>query len=211
MEDYTQRAVIVSLVPTEISEQKPGLHLANYVIPESDCENPVVFFVQATLYSKYVGEQVGTIALPVSAYELAKSIVNDYKNCQFGVETNAQPGLFYCHVKEFENKKWLENKIEETKVIQKNWFNNLIKIATDQYKEKGKLSAVSDFQRKIAKIMGLTDKDYAWIMERSNEISLNKCIACLEKVDKNAVVCSSCGCILDKERYSKLAFVGKAS
>src|SRR5215203_2630957 len=92
---------IVSIVPFAINERKP-LTPAFYVIESASFDAPKVLHVDDAINFVYVGEGRGSMGdgrtilkMPVSAREVAASVIGDFSGSLMGVQRGeAEPGLF---------------------------------------------------------------------------------------------------------------------
>lgn len=199
---------VVSFVPFDIFEEKPGLIPGRFAIPASDTKIPQVKHIPNDIFHYvYLDETRPPLPARDPADEVAKSIVNDFVNSQLGISETAQPALF-----------WLPGKITAAEVLMKykekcdvvlalqnNWFNNLIKIADDDWTRYQKHTVISDFQRRIAGIKGLTAERHPWIDVGQMPQTVS-CPACHSPVSPEAAICSVCRAVINKDKAAKFEF-----
>lgn len=203
------KATVVSLFPMKIDERKPGIYPGHFVINAAKQDDIEILHVSNSHY--WVNFHDGRPPLKVDqpAEDIARSIVNDFVFNIFGfnIERDAFPGLFWVegHLSKDEVKKQHSGKISEAKNHQRNWFENLVKLADDAWVGSNKQhKAIADIQRYACKQLGLT-RD--WLIEIPTQITTKPCPNCQEAVHANRVVCK-CGFIFDEAKYKAMKFAG---
>src|SRR5258708_39681538 len=93
-------ATIISLLPFELIESKPGLNPNEYIIKKAQGDkfgittipNNIYYPINPDLLAD--SKEVRNIKVPVPAIELAESIINDYVSALLGAQPpDAIPGL----------------------------------------------------------------------------------------------------------------------
>lgn len=202
------RCTVISIVPFIIDETKPGLIPSRYVIPPSVNGEPQILHVGTAIHYVYIDETRGSLQVRDPSFEIAKSIVQDYVNSQLGISEDAGPGIMYVNreMSLAEVKLNLKLELMRLKLHQNRWFENICRIADDDWTRYQKHTVISDFQRVAAETLGWDSTKHPWMKIQATELKPNKCPACNTMVSENIVVCPACKCILDKEKYEKLAF-----
>lgn len=199
---------VVSLVPFELNEFKPGLLPARYCIPASDGREPQVLHIGTARHYVYLDEARGNLPVRDSATEVARSIVEDYITSQLQVTEVARPGLFWV-VGKFsaaEVKLQFKDRLIQISKGQNNWLTNICTLADDDWNKYHQHNVVSDFQRKAAQMIGWKPEQHLWMAPLTTTQGFS-CPACGNLTSQATVVCLSCKCILDPEKYKTLQFV----
>lgn len=198
---------VISLVPFEISEEKPGLVPGRYVIRASDTFEPQVLHVNKALHYVYLDETRGSLQVRDGPDEVARSIVDDYIVSQLGIEENARPALFWVpgELSVAQVKLQLSDRLSELREIQQNWFVNIARIADNDWARYHQHNVISNFQRKAAQLIGWRPEEHEWM---SDKVILKpvKCPSCGNVVEIGTVVCPACRCVLDEEKHKSLTF-----
>jgi hypothetical protein len=204
-------STLVSVCPFPINETKPGLQPERFQLPavknfETDC---VVLHVTNASFFVYIDMDRGSMKVNVPSEELAQSIVRDLITAQIAINLSddapATPGLF-----------WVPGKISKEEIVknhsvilkqardaQRNWFNNLVKMADDDWSKYRQHKTISDTQRHALRALGLT-RD--WDIDIEKLSSAKSCPACMNKVPDGAAICPFCKCMLNEKAASVLKF-----
>ena len=194
---------VISLVPVLINEEKPGLFPPRFIIPESDGQVPQVLHVFSATHYVYLDEARGMLQVKDPSDVVAKAIVNDFCTSQLGISDTVGPALWWVdeHMTPEDVVERQFQKIQEMKVRQHAWFVNLAKMADDDWTRYHKHVVISDFQRKIANMLGLNPDDHEWMMPLAmQEGKTNPCPYCGSAVPIGAVICQICNQIVDYKR-----------
>src|SRR6266704_2213429 len=132
-------ATIVSLLPFELIESKPGLNPNEYIIRKADGDkfgltiipNDVFYLVNPDLLAD--AKEVRNIKVPVPAIEIAQSIITDYISALLGAAApDAMPGLLALRGNFTDRKTVATEYMKELMMLrsaQNQWFQNLVDIA----------------------------------------------------------------------------------
>lgn len=203
---------VVSLVPFDIREEKPGLIPNSFFLPASDMKTPQLLKVGTARHYVYLDQDRGHLPVRTPSTELATSIVRDYITAQQRVAPDAQPALFWIPgnyqvpnqvLKDF------PDQVEEALAKQVTWFTRVCQQADDDWHKYHRHTVVSDVQRRMAQILGWSAENHEWMAPNLTAVGV-RCPACGTLAMMGAVVCSQCQCILDVERYKTLQFAGQA-
>jgi hypothetical protein len=210
MTPATLQSTVVSLVPFEINEFKPGLFPPKFEIPKSDMVTPQVIHIGTGVFYVYLDESRGSFPVRTPSEEIARSIVEDYSSAQLSISGDdpiAKPALF-----------WLPGTVDamEVKVkymgvcktylqYQKQWFLNMCALADDDWKRYQRHTAISDVQRTAASILGWRAEEHPW-MSLQVTLESERCPACQMLVSPGVVICPNCKCVLDSEKFKELQF-----
>lgn len=197
---------VVSFVPFEIFEEKPGLIPPNFRIPESDGKTPQLLEVGTATHYVYIDQTRGHLPVRNPADVISRSIVDDYCSSQLGVDLQAMPALFWVEGKTT-IEEVLKDKVNVAKhlIKQKRWFTNIIKVADDDWRKYHQHNVISDFQRKIGEFMGLDPREHEWMsVTKMIEGSNKSCPFCQSLIEKDAVVCSVCLRTIDPKREQEI-------
>ena len=204
------QCTVVSIVPFDILEEKPGLVAGRYFIPASDGKEPQLLYISRAIHYVYLDETRGSLQVRDAPDEVARSIVEDFTNSQLRISENAKPGIFWKSgsISKETVKTQFKDDLDKARIKQFNWFVELCKLADDDWNRYHLHNCVTDFQRKAAEIIGWRPEEHEWMAART-VLGGNRCPSCQTLVAPNVIVCPSCSCILDHEKYSKLQFAGK--
>lgn len=198
---------VVSLVPFDINEEKPGLQPATFFLPASDMKTPSVLKIGTARHYVYLDQDRGHLPVRTLSVEVATSVVRDYITSQMAVGPDSQPALF-----------WVPGDLNATQVTlghqdliqsslkkQSKWFTLVCQQADDDWAKYHRHTVVSDVQRRMAQIIGWNPENHEWMAPNLTAIG-QRCPACGTMVMMGAIVCASCQCILDNEKYKTLHF-----
>lgn len=193
---------VVSIVPFELKESKPGLIPGNFIVPASDGKNPVCLIVKEARHNVYLDDSRGSLPIRDASDEVARSIVDDFIDSQLGRTETAYPGIFWVpgeHTPE-SIKKEHSIRLAQAAMAQKEWFNNICKIADDDWSRYRRHNVISDFQRKAGEFLGLRREEHEW-MSPALTMSSERCPSCQTLVTPGTVICQVCKFVLDKNKY----------
>lgn len=194
---------VVSIVPRELKIEKPGLYPGVWTIPKPEPGKFTLLEVKNSVYYRYVGEDAtpdksGSIKLECPGPRIAQSIAEDFINAQFGVITDGWPGIGWFAEKPTAEQ--LATKIKELARYQIAWFDNLTKLADDEWQRTHQHKFITDLQRMAARELGL---DREWAHTPKPPV---KCPACGSSVDANVAICKTCRCIMDPNKVKEFKF-----
>ena len=222
-------STVVSIVPFEILEEKPGLYPGVFKISASLNKNdkkvdqieraltpdwlevvPQLLHVKESIH--YIEVDIDrSISVSNPSYRVANSIVEDYVSSQLGVKPESQenrgPGLFFVTGKLTLSQviKDCANELKKAKERQDNWFRDMVTIADDDWERFHQHRTITDMQRYAAKALKL---DRPWIVNLPDATISTKCPACASLLQPGVIICANCRCIINKEEYAKLQFAG---
>ena len=185
-------STVVSLVPFDIREEKPGLFPPRFFIPESDMKIPSILHVSTCSHYVYLDESRGTLRVPDPSDQVARSICEDYIESQLGVDEHAKPALFWIsdEVSAGDVLMKFKDLITDKLALQKQWFLNVAMLADKDWQNYHQHNVISSFQRKCARIIGWTKEGHEWMEPQTTMNSIN-CPYCGVAVDKSLPICSN--------------------
>lgn len=187
-----------------INEHKPTIQPSYYSIPAADKELKiaVLHIMDAICYEYASGHR--SIMRDVMSKEVAKSVVDDYSIAQLCLENGAKPGLFWVEGKYSEKQvlNSFEEEIEEMTQKHTLWAKQLVKMGDDLWSVHKQHRHITRTMIDGATFLGLTRE---WTEIPSPENFMN-CPACGDKLLASVVLCKTCKCVIDAEKYSKLTF-----
>lgn len=200
------KSTLISIVPFPIAEFKPGIYPGFFEVGASNNGVPQSLIVGDSKYHVEIDEN-RTISVKCPSEDIARSVVDDYivANLAYSVEEDAAPGFFWklgAHDSESIVKNFSTD-LEYHKGRQIRWFKKLVEMGDDDWEKTRQHRAISDIQRYAAKSLKLTRP---WIISSTVIEGFIKCIACQTSVDPLAIICPSCKCILNMEKYKTLQF-----
>lgn len=205
------KSTIISLIPFPINEIKPGLYPGHFQIPAAKEDDFEILTVEKSVHYVYLDMDRGSLSVPTTSSDVAKSICEDYKSAKLGyILGHSEPGIFHIEG-EYKDKKAIlaiaKDKIEHARALQRNWYVKLVEIADDEWAKYRSNKSISDTQRFAAKSLGL---DREWNVEAKAEAN-RFCPACRAVIVDGASICGNCRTIIDPEAYAKFqpALIGK--
>lgn len=193
---------LVSLVPFELREEKPGVFPSLYVIPNAKDSDFEVLVIEEATTTMYVGLDKGNIILPLKSREVANALVKDYCIAQLAYNDNAMPGLFFVEGRH-DKKSIAANFPKELAIArtkQLNWFMALVRLADDDWAKYHRHATVSRLQRYACAALKL---EREWAVEVKME-DIKLCPGCMTQVHPLAAICASCHTIINEEAFKKL-------
>lgn len=194
------KCTIISLVPFELLEYKPGLIPPAFLIEASDGETPTILHVGNSLHYVYLDDTRGSLPVRGPSDVVARSIVTDYIESQLGVGDNSRPGIFWVpgewNLAEIRIK--FKDQLEKAKKDQENWFTACCRIADDDWNKYHQHNVISSAQRKMAVMLGWDPKQHEWMAPKSvQDASSAKCFACFSVLNNpEQMVCHVCKAVL---------------
>jgi len=200
-------ATIVSLFPFDVFERKPLIPSIYRVAASKEEGKPELLVVQEGRFYVYLDEYRGSMTIRTPAITIAESVVKDFLDGQFVLDTNARPALWtvpgeWTKAEILADKDQQERVVEESK-IQLAWFKRLVLIADDEWGKFHQHRMISDMQRVAGKRLRLNRE---WMVEMTPE-NLIDCPGCGVTLNKKVAVCRECGCVIDPVKYKSLQFV----
>lgn len=196
-------ATVVSFLPFEINEKKPGIIPEDYVLAKSDGLIPTLLVVPDARCPIYRGGEQSPFIATIPGEKLAESIVNDYRASHMQYSEDSYPAIFWV-VDKFTDPKVVMDKFKSeiavAKKAQNNWFAKLVRDADDMWSRYYQHKMITDIQRHAAKMLGQVNKPWFTSPE---PIELKSCPACKTMVQGDALVCFNCKTVLDADKYAK--------
>ena len=198
---------VVSLVPFDIREEKPGLIPNSFFLPASDMKVPQVLKIGTARHYVYLDQDRGHLPVRNPSTEVAASIVRDYITSQLRVGPDSQPALFWVPDVKMPSQIMAENAdlVKEALKKQITWFTLVCQQADDDWTKYHRHTVVSDVQRKMARLLGWSPEQHEWMTSDLITTGI-RCPACGTLGVPGAAVCAQCQCVLDSERYKNLQF-----
>lgn len=196
------KCTVVSLVPFELLEYKPGLITPAFLIEASDGVTPTLLHVGNSLHYVYLDDTRGSLPVRGPSDVVARSIVTDYIDSQLGIGDNARPGIFWVpgewNLAEVNIK--FKDQLETAKKCQEQWFINCCRIADDDWNKYHQHNVISSSQRKMATMLGWDPKQHEWMAPKSViDAQSAKCFACFSPLNNpDQLVCHVCKAVLKK-------------
>jgi len=201
-------STVVSLVPYEVKDSKPGIIPGEYTVPPSNGIIPALLIVKDANSPLYRGSDMPNFNMIIPGEEIARSLVNDYIRAQLVYAEDAHPALFWIPG-EFRDGNVVITKfnpeLEKSRTVQNNWFKKLVELADDEWSRNHQHKTITDIQRFACRSLGLTEQK-EWYTS-PDPVQMIKCPACMTMVEKAAVVCRNCKHILDPAQAKKLGFI----
>lgn len=199
-------STVVSILPFEIRESKPNLYPGMFTIPAGTFKQPG--YLKVTNSRFYIPMAFGapSMAAHSPAYEVARSIVNDYVGALLGVNDECRPGIFVVD-RDFKTdqqaRDFLEDMLPAAKAAQDKWFFTLVNLADQDFNKHHQAQSVSDLQKVAARELNIKDKP--WLLDIT-QLSLSNCPACYSAVNAQAVICPNCRYVIKPDVYKSMTF-----
>jgi len=202
------KATIVSIYPRRIVEYKYTIQPGVFDLAAGSEEHPSLTVVGPSSWWRDIGEEMPLIEIPNGAIQVAESVINDWANGLLMCDMDSSmPGIFFVPG-ELTIEKIRADYSDALKTAvakQKNWFQNLIKLADHGWAQtNGSPRAISDLMRIAAEALNLKDRDW---MRNFVEITKIQCAACGNLRNPAYPVCSSCNRIVDIPLAKKLGII----
>ena len=192
MNQNSDFATVISICPFPIHEFKPGLFPATFSIPAVPEGGVETLIVGNRIIVRQRVPVIGNILeIPVPAVQVAKSIVDDRLTGQLLIKEGSRPGLFWVPG-EYNNKEAAEHfapQIADARMIQKQWFLDLVIMADDDWNKTHQHRFISDLQRYACRILGL---NRPWSTETVDNVQDKRCLACYSPMHAKATICPTC-------------------
>ncbi len=202
-------STLISIVPFPISEFKPGIYPGVFEIKASNNGVPELLVIGDSVYHVEIDEN-RTITVKCPSEDVAKAVIEDHvtANLAYSIEDDSAPGFFWKPGRHdlISIMSKFDKDLEYHKGRQTRWFKKLVEMADDDWEKTRQHKFISDIQRFAAKSLKLVRP---WIISTAMDQGFIKCSACQSNVDSKAIVCPSCRCILNIEKYKTLQFAEK--
>lgn len=196
------KATVISLFPLEINEPKPGMYPGYFVIPAAPLGEFSYLVVGDGIYYQETKNEL-TTQVRTPYYEIARSIVEDFQAGHIArIPEIAEPGVFWVQGRfdtRAEIKHALADELDRAEKRQLKWFEELVKMADDQFSRTGRHNSVSALQRLAAQRLAVSRP---WVLRTGD--SSNTCRFCKQEVPYGAVKCPTCREILDMTAYKEM-------
>lgn len=219
-------ATVISLCPIEIKSNFPHTIPAYVTMPPGSIDNPSLCVMTDGEVSQYVGLQVNAknpwITYPVSAVDMAKNFVEDFKRSAPWAKPQYHPGVFFVEGKPDSVEKLdryelrytfdtdfvakFPEQFKEAKDKQYEWFKVLCGEADRSFAKRSNHAEITNVQRYAAKVLNL---DRPWAKEIKPEHFI-QCIFCRQMIEPEAIICLHCNQIVDQERFDEIKSRGKS-
>lgn len=196
---------LVSIVPFELNEHKPGMAKEFYKIPATVEGDFTVVLIEDSHYIQRMPATDQTVKVTVTGEDIAKAIIKDFCFSHVASDIDAHPGMFYVNgdLNKAEVKLKHNDKLENIKRIQRNWFIALIKDADDIWEKYHQFSMINERQVYAAKVL---KSDRPWNKDADPTSKQMLCPACKSSIHPEAIVCPICNVIIDSDKHKALKF-----
>lgn len=199
------KSTVISILPKPIHEKKATIQPSDYEIAPGFPESPAILVVTSASWWREIDENQPLLEIPVSSVQVADSVVRDYCNGLLACNmSDKMPGLFYIPgaftLQDIQ--KNYKNLISDADKKQRNWFNELIKIADIMWsRTNGNPLSISDDARLACKMLNITNKP--WLGDFQTQ-ELVRCVACGALRNPQFPICGACKAIADPELAKQL-------
>ncbi len=202
-------STVVSTLPILINEMKPGLVPSTFIIepaPKGGFSKLVVGVSYHFVLNN--DPELPPYGIPEKSEIIAEAIVTDFKSSIMGIRSTpradgsvAMPGIFWVpgepsdETIRTKHKGLLDGAFRNTKT----WFQELVKIADDEWNKNRQRGMITDLQRVACSYLGLEKEwDVAVLLSMSAS-----CWACKSSINPETIVCPNCKAIINNELYAK--------
>ena len=198
-------ATVLSICPFETTEIKPIIG-GYYKVPAAPKDDFILLVINDSAYIQRLPATDHNITVPVPAYTIAKSIVDDFINTVIEATDDAGPGMMWFEGTVTRPEVTLKRKsdLEELIKRQLRWFENLCKKADDDWNQYRKSGLISDHQRYAARYLGYKPE---WLIEYNQHSGMIDCPGCYSKIDSRAAVCMNCSAVIDRAKAIQLGII----
>ena len=199
------KSSIISIFPKEISETKHTIQPGQFYISKGSFANPAILMVGPSSWWREIDETQPLLEITNSSIQVADSVVRDYCNGLLGCNmSDKMPGFFYIPGE------WTAEKLKKEQMsmlmkyqsYQKNWFQELIRIADILWaRSNGNPVSISDDARLACRELNISNKP--WLQDFQT-MELIRCVACGALRNPAYPVCQTCKAIVDPEAAKKL-------
>lgn len=204
------KVTIVSTLPLEINETKPGLIPGQFIIPlaKKDDFSFIVIDDCQTIHLNPV-PNMPNMVIPEPAETVAKAIIRDYRDSAMETSSHTQedgsigiPGLFYLtgEVSKIDIKTKHKELLDQAHKNTKAWFKNLVTKADDTWVKYKQRRMILDLARIAANNLGL---EREWNYDMLSNQSMN-CPWCKTNIHPESIKCANCNEIVNVEAYNKM-------
>ena len=201
---------VVSLVPFTIDETKPGMTPSRFFIDPAAENSFSTLLITKCQHGVYLDEFRPVLIVPTAPEEVAEAICFDYKKGQLEIAIGvAEPGLFWVPGDYAKKEKHQElqalyaEEFRHATKLQIEWFKALVAKADDAWGRFHQRAMIAQVSKIAAARLKLTRE---WQLDAEVQSALSECPVCYDKVHPRALVCKSCGAILNKAEYEKRQF-----
>jgi len=189
------KSTVVSLLPIELNEKKPGVYPGHFIIPASREGDFESLNVVNSVAHVYMDESRGSITIVQESEIMAKSIVDDYINSCIAIDKieGIFPGLFWVEgeFNKAEIKEKFADRLKSARDSQGKWYYALIKMADDDWAQNRSHKSITPLQKLAAlaleQIVG--KKEWAATIDVA---AYKACKFCTSQIPSAAVVCPVC-------------------
>jgi len=202
---------VVSLYPKEMKDEfKPGLSSGTFSMPASDGETPVVLHINDEFTRRvYIPLEKdpakANMNVPESAAIVAASVVNDFINSTYLMNTDCRPGIFWVEgiheANEIERK--FPAQLAEAKQVQSNWLTALLRDGDDAWQKFHLHNRINDLHRLAATMLGKKREWGTFKRDEQVDASMINCKFCTTSILPEAIICPNCKQVLDSERFEE--------
>lgn len=204
------KVTVVSTLPIEINESKPGLIPGTFVIPpckKDDFSLLVIDDCQTVHLNP--NPDMPNMIIPEPAERVAKAIVRDYRDSAMGTSSRQEsdgsvgiPGLFYVvgNVNKSDILTKHKDLLEQARKNTQTWFKNLVAQADDDWVKTKQRRMITDLARVACNNLGL---EREWNYDSLSNQSMT-CPWCRSAINPESIKCANCLEIVNQAAYDKL-------
>jgi hypothetical protein len=188
-------------MPRPIMENMPHIRPSIYSVPEAKDKDFELLVINDGIDSVYAGD-----GKHVERIELGESIAENLKNMicnsQLANGENAYPGVFWVHGEHTKEdiKTKFTKELEKAKLVQLNWYRNLVREADDVWAKFHQHRTISDLMRFAASALKLNRE---WLINTEDAEAI-ACPACGKDLpNKDVTICATCHTIIKPEEHAK--------
>lgn len=199
------KSTVFSIYPEPVNYYSPTVQPGRFEIAPGTYEHPATLVVGPSSWWREIDPDQPPLEIGCSSIQMADSIVNDWCSGILGCDmAENKPGLFYLpgNITVEALKKEHKAILDAADRRQKNWFQNLVKLADSLWaRTNGNPLVISDQMRLAARSLNITSKD--WVSSNA-QVELISCVACGSFIKSSVIVCPTCKVVVKPEEFKKL-------
>jgi hypothetical protein len=200
------RATVVSISPLHIDEIKPTLMPSRFVVAPGSMEKPTISVVEPASWWLEVDTNQPLLEIPVSAIQIADSIIRDYCVGLLACDMEgSMPGFFFLpgNVSLKQVRELHQPMLDKANIKQKNWYQALVRLGDALWtRTGGNPMSIADTMRMAANELQL---DKPWTKDFA-AITMKNCPACGALRNGDFPICGICRTIIEPEKYTQMGF-----
>lgn len=209
--DKMDVSTVISILPVEIDDSKPGLIPTQYRIKsvKDPMNDFAILHVFRARFPVYLDENRPALVVPAPSDTVAESICRDYKSSMSYVEPGvSEPGIFWERgfFDEDAVEMKLDKELNHARKMQLEWFRRLVEVADDDWNRYHIRRMITTLQRHAAKVLKI-EKEWAGMVSNEPSMKFTNCKFCRAEIHPDAIICRYCTGVLDVKKAEQAGFI----